>query len=281
MYITADTPLVPVYTNLLGLCGGGDKETRSAEGTLSRNKKDIALPPVGRVGVRSSTMRLPLDIHRHRSGGEKGKAILNIYPKAETLSDGEYYSAGIHPWQLEQLMKEPDSEKAVERELEETDRLLQQPNVLALGEVGMDKNISVPPEVQTEVLKRQLKMAEKYRKPVIFHLVKFTDELIRLKKELSPSTEWIIHGFRGKPEMARQLAAQGFGLSFGERYNLLALQATPAGKIFIETDESEVAIEELYRRAADCYGMPGEEFTRQIEKNIQRSFFSNKSCNFL
>lgn len=47
----------------------------------------------------------------------------------------------------------------------------------------------------------------------MIHCVRRYGRIMELKRELNPSVRWIIHGFCGKPELARQLIAAGFGLS--------------------------------------------------------------------
>ena len=47
----------------------------------------------------------------------------------------------------------------------------------------------------------------------------------------------IIHGFRGKPELARQLTAAGFFLSLGARYN----PASERFALFRESDMSDLS----------------------------------------
>ena len=57
-----------------------------------------------------------------------------------------------------------------------------------------------------------------------------------LKKELVPAQPWIIHGFTGKPELARQLVAAGFGISLGHRAAPTLREIIPAEHRFEETD---------------------------------------------
>ena len=57
---------------------------------------------------------------------------------------------------------------------------------------------------------------------------------------------WIIHGFRGKPELARQALNTGCALSFGEHFNPESVRLTPTGSLYVETDESTMPISEIY-----------------------------------
>ena len=73
------------------------------------------------------------------------------------------------------------------------------------------------------------------------------DEVIRM----CVGVKCIFHGFRGKPEQAKQLLQKGFDLSFGEKFNVDSLTlAWKAGRMWLETDESECSIEQIYQQAA-------------------------------
>ena len=81
------------------------------------------------------------------------------------------------------------------------------------------------------------RLSEKNSLPLILHVVKAFPEIIALKKELKPRQPWIIHGFRGKPELAKELHRHGFFLSLGERHNPDAAAIIPAERLLLESDE--------------------------------------------
>ena len=64
-----------------------------------------------------------------------------------------------------------------------------------------------------------------------------------VKKEFQPKQAWIWHGFRGKPEQAKQMLDKGLYLSFGEFYSDEAMRVVPDDRLFLETDDSELDIE--------------------------------------
>ena len=113
---------------------------------------------------------------------------------------------------------------------------LADPRVIAVGEAGLDRHRGGTPAVQEEVFRRQALLAEKYRMPLIIHCVGRYGRLMELKKELVPAQPWIIHGFTGKPELARQLVAAGFGISLGHRSAPTLREIIPAEHRFEETD---------------------------------------------
>lgn len=209
---------------------------------------------------------VPLDIHTHQLPQLPGRAIVNGYPSEEFVPQaGGWYSVGVHPWHV--------SSPIGEEEMWRLSALVRHPQVLAVGEAGLDKLATAPMEVQAEVFRRQARLAEEMGKPLVIHLVKATDELLRVKREVRPSQPWIIHGFRGKAAMADELLRHGFYLSFGERYQPDALLRVPQERLFVETDESAVPLEELYARAARVRGVSVEELEETVRSNVRSVFF--------
>lgn len=145
--------------------------------------------------------------------------------------------------------------------------------VLAVGEAGLDKLADAPMDLQVEVFRCQACLAEEVGKPLVIHLVKAVDELLKVKRDLRPSNPWIIHGFRGKAALVEEYLKHGFYLSFGEKYQEAALCRVPADRLFIETDESEVSIGELYARAAEVRGISPEELGETLRRNVCKVFF--------
>jgi len=148
------------------------------------------------------------------------------------------------------------------------------PQVLALGEAGADKLTESSLPFQLEVFELQARLAMKVNKPLVIHLVKATAEILTLKRTLLPTNPWIIHGFRGKATLAAEFIRHGFYLSFGEKYQEEALLLTPAERLFIETDESTVPLDELYARAASVRGVSSCELKKTVGGNVSKLFFT-------
>ena len=176
-----------------------------------------------------------------------------------------YASVGIHPWFLTE--ENADSQWKALREH------LSNPSVRAIGEAGIDKGKGPSMNIQMTLLKKQISLSEERSMPLILHCVKAFNELVQLKKEIRPSQPWIIHGFRGKEALAMDCIRHGFYLSFGEHYQESALRATPTERLFIETDESELPIETIYRSIANTRGISLEELKESIKKNVEEVFF--------
>ena len=220
-----------------------------------------------------------LDIHTHKLEADSlGKSIVNyplladspLYmPLAEnvevTVGRGSYYSVGIHPWEVR--------ESNVSQQLSFLQQQLQGKQFVAVGEAGLDKLAEASMELQLAVFKEQVKLSEKLGMPLIIHCVKAMDELLAVKKEFRPQQAWIWHGFRGKTEQAVQLLKKGFYLSLGEYYSDETMQTVPDERLFLETDNSSLDIEDILCRAAKVRGVEVEVLRETIRRNIQNVFF--------
>ena len=80
------------------------------------------------------------------------------------------------------------------------------------------------------------KLAEETRKPLIIHCVGRYGLLTDLHRELRPTQPWIIHGFTGKPELARQLVAEGFFFSLRPDSPVRQYGVIPENRLFTESD---------------------------------------------
>jgi TatD DNase family protein len=205
-----------------------------------------------------------LDIHTHRVYVEPKQAIRNLFPEQLTECSDGYYSVGIHPWHI-QVEK-------VENQWKDLEIMAQNTQVLAIGETGLDRLCKTSYILQLKLFQRHIVLAELLHIPLIIHSVHAVAEVIQLKRKYHSTIPWVIHGFRGKKELAQQLVSSGFFLSFGEQYQEDALNKVPLNSLFIETDESEIDIHQLYKRAADVRRMPVNEFTAAIQENIQKVF---------
>ena len=187
-----------------------------------------------------------VDIHTHRP---TGKAL-------------EPSFAGIHPWQAETRRIEEIVPRFGEVDL--------------VGEIGLDYAGTVGREAQLRIFREQLDWAERLGKPVVLHCVKAFEAVMR---ELAPHAlrAVIFHGFIGSPEQARRAVLKGYYLSFGLRAfaspkTLESLRETPLSQLFLETDDSDTGIEEVYAHAAAVRGTTVEALKRATTENYERIF---------
>ena len=212
-----------------------------------------------------------LDIHAHHFPVKPGQAILNVFPADFVPQSGQYYSVGYHPWYLSGDASE---------DWVLLDKIITHPQVLAVGEAGLDKVTEVDYSIQKIAFERQIDMAAQVHKPLIIHCVRSYNEVMELKKTFKPTNPWIIHGFRGKKELAKQLTDHGIYLSYGFNYQEEALRTTPLDMLFLETDENPSDIHLLYQQVAVHLSLSVNELTESVQDNINRIFFNNKSCSF-
>ena len=189
------------------------------------------------------TLAMILDIHTH-----------NAQTHAQTIE-----TVGVHPWH------------AHFGDLVEVE--LRAPEVDAIGEIGLDYACEVSQEEQMAVFKAQLAIAERLKKPVVLHCVRAFEDVIKVVGEYHLKAV-ILHGFIGSKEQAQRAVRQGYYLSFGERTfrspkTIEAMRSTPPSKLFIESDESIVPIEEIYTKIAELRGISTAELQQATEENLK------------
>ena len=167
------------------------------------------------------------DIHTHLLPQEPGTALVCIGSGPLPADQGHWFSVGLHPWDVT-----GDDEKI----LQYIGEMAQNPQVLAIGECGFDTLKGPAHDLQEQAFIRQVEISERVRKPMILHVVRDFDSVIRLRKQLKPTQSWLIHGFRGGPQQADQLHTHGIQISLGLKANPQTLQQIPSDRLFLETD---------------------------------------------
>ena len=211
------------------------------------------------------------DIHTHQiilddKNDSLHSCILDINPSEIEDAKATYkhysFSCGIHPWYSD------DSES----QFKLLSEMASDPRVIAIGETGLDKIKGPSFSVQIPLFKRHIALSEKLKKPLIIHAVKAWEELYHLRKDEKPTQPWIIHGYRGNPQITEQMDRVGFMFSLGERFNVDSLEFIPLDSLFCETDESEISILKVYQQIATSLNCEVENFARQVAENVQRIF---------
>lgn len=209
------------------------------------------------------------DIHTHHLPVHPEEAIVSYYRSSPSLTDlnkAVYLSAGIHPWFL--------TEEDITSQLAWLDALLEDKRLRAIGEAGLDKCCHTPSNLQQKAFEAQIDRSERRCLPMILHVVRAYQELIACRKNLQASQPWIIHGFRGKKEVARTLLNQGFYLSFGQKFQEETLRYVPDERLLLETDESPEPIQTLYQKVASVRGTTTEHLEEVVSSTINQLFFS-------
>ena len=212
-----------------------------------------------------------INIHGHRQADNIEEwVMMNLMAKdfpPEDIENG-YYSVGFHPYNVG---------KADEQEtLKRVRNAVEHPRVLAIGEIGLDKAIEAPLEDQVRIFEKQVEIAESADMPVILHVVRAFNEVLGFKKAHQPAVPMIIHGYNGSVEMAGELVNAGFLISFGQAITrehskiVEALQRVPADRMFLETDEGDMDIREIYQFASAVKGISVEDLRVQIFDNARK-----------
>lgn len=207
------------------------------------------------------------NIHTHMAKHPESEILSVDVHLYSSIEKNAFLSVGIHPWYL--------TDDDTENQLELLRKAIENKHVVAIGECGLDKLKGPSMELQKVVFKEQMVMAEEHGLPLVIHCVKASNELVQLKRQTHLDQPWIIHGFRGKEALAKEFIQHGFYLSFGACYQEEALRSVPVERLFIETDESELSIEDIYLRVAQSRGMDLKELTESIKKNVERVFFKH------
>jgi len=152
-------------------------------------------------------------------------------------------TAGIHPH---------EARLANDAAYAELDRLLQEPEVLACGEIGLDYFYDHSPrDVQQAVFARQMEIAAARRKPIVIHCRPAGDSSDAWDDTLHMlRTEWsctglggILHCFTGEIRHATAAMDLGFLISFAGNITFPKAQlirdaaaVVPLDRMLIETD---------------------------------------------
>ena len=167
----------------------------------------------------------------------------------------DVYALGIHPLYTPQ---------ATEAHLAQLDAALHahrhDPRLVAVGEIGLDGFV---PELNTPeawakqqfFYKAQLKLAQRHQLPVIVHVRRSADGLLKGLRD-TPVVGGIAHAFNGSLQQAQAFIALGFKLGFGgaltyERALQLRRLATelPLSALVLETDAPDIPPHWLYATA--------------------------------
>jgi TatD DNase family protein len=211
-----------------------------------------------------------INIHGHRQANNIQEwVMMNLMAKDYPPDDIEfgYYSVGFHPYNVGKVDKADTLAKV---------RLAtENPNVLAVGEIGLDKTIDAPMPLQREIFEVQVEIAEFAELPVVLHVEDAFGEMVEFMQTHKPAVPMIIHGYNGDPEMAEALVKNGFLVSFGQaiatEHSKVAesLQRVPLDKLFLETDEGDLDIREIYHFASEVKGISMDRLRLQIFENAK------------
>ena len=204
-----------------------------------------------------------------------------------------YALAGVHPH---------EAEKVEQDYLLELEKLLTNPRVCAIGEIGLDYFYDFSPrETQRRVFAEQIELAKKVGKPIVIHVRDGADratgpaneELLAILRDMhAEKIGGVIHCFSGHREDAEAALELGFYISFAgpitypKNQPLREIAASvPNDRLLCETDSPYLApqgyrgrqnepwhVRSVYEYLSMLKGLPLEEFSAIVKANGEKLF---------
>ena len=191
-------------------------------------------------------------------------------------------AAGLYPEENMSLKKYNEFEKWV---------VENKKDIFAMGEIGLDFSHSKPEKnLQIDIFKRQLKIAEKLKIPAIIHTRKAEKEIIEIIQDFKGKK--ILHCFSGKLNLVKKAIEIGCYFSIptnivrSEHFQKM-VEIIPKDKILTETDapylspfkdkKNEPAfISESVEIISKIWNLSKKETEEQIEENFKILFLSGQ-----
>ena len=193
----------------------------------------------------------------------QAKHFLSLQKLAQEIH--QPYALGIHPLYVPQA-QEQDLDflaQCIEAALtKDAQGLRSDARLVAVGEIGLDFFVPalcepVMREKQEFFYHAQLKLAQKFKLPIILHVRKSADELLKGLRRHGVQGG-IAHAFNGSFQQAQTFIDMGFALGFGgaltfDRALQLRRLATelPLSALVLETDAPDIPPHWLYKTQAE------------------------------
>ncbi|MFF9643452.1 TatD family hydrolase [Kitasatospora aureofaciens] len=183
---------------------------------------------------------------------------------------------------------------ALDEALAEIDALAALPQVLAVGETGLDYFRTGPEgvEIQKESFRRHIEMAKRHGKALVIHDRDAHEDVIAVLLAEGAPERTVFHCYSGDAEMAKVCAEHGWYLSFAGPVTFKANQplrdallATPLDRILVETDapfltphpyrgrpNAPYLIPVTVRSMAATLGLHEDELSAAVAENTARAF---------
>jgi TatD DNase family protein len=219
-----------------------------------------------------------LDIGTHLENSKKAIALAEQYPEV-------YASVGYHPH---------ETKHAQDAQLEELEKLLLHPKVVAIGEIGLDYfHEHSPRDVQEKLLRTFLGWYEQCHKPIIIHCRDAYEDLLRILREHTSSPyQGTLHCYSSDASTMKKYLDLGFHIAFGgaltyKKNDVLreACAQCPKDRLLLETDapylppqskrgqrNEPLYLIETAECAAKLHGMSVEEVADLTTANAKRLF---------
>ena len=195
-----------------------------------------------------------------------------------------YAAVGIHPENADEFNED------VVKEIKE---FVKNEKVKAIGEIGLDYywEENPPREVQKEVFRAQMKLADELNLPVVIHDRDAHKDTLEIMKEF-PHVIGVVHCFSGSVEFAKECIKLGYYIGFtgvltfkNAKKLVDVCREIPAERMLVETDCPFMApvpfrgkrnksdyIEYIIDKMSEIRGISGEEMNEVLLNNKKRLF---------
>jgi len=159
------------------------------------------------------------------------------------LHEQVYLAPGIHPQAAGNFQK---------AHLDKLRQLLTHERAVAIGEVGLDRQLDISWQQQEELFIAMIRLAREMEKPLLVHTRRSTERILELlQREGGDQVGGIFHAFSGSLETARKIIGLGFLLGVGGVVTLQTarrlpevIREVPAEALVLETDAPYMAPEQ-------------------------------------
>ena len=107
-------------------------------------------------------------------------------------------------------------------------------------------------------------------------LIRAYEDVLQMLKDNRNIMPVIFHGFNKNEMIAQKIIQSGYYISFGKDITKIELEKTivaiPLDKIFLETDDSNIPIENIYKELSKIRNIPQRQLILQIQKNLKTVF---------
>jgi TatD DNase family protein len=240
---------------------------------------DEAIAAAASVGV-TPLIQVGCDLERSRWAAE----IAAGHP-------GVHAAVALHPNEAPRLDATPGELDAA---LAEIEKLASLPQVLAVGESGLDYFRTGEDGVaaQQRSFREHIAIAKRQDRTLVIHDRDAHADVLRILQEEGAPERTVFHCYSGDAEMAQLCAAKGYFMSFAGNVTFKnaqplrdALAAAPAELLLVETDapfltpapyrgrpNAPYLIPVTLRAMAETKGMPEDELAAHVAANTARAF---------
>ena len=209
-----------------------------------------------------------INIHSHKPPGTGEWVLRNLNTPDEPEPLPGLYSMGIHPWYINPVHWENQLHSLRDKS--------SHARILAIGECGLDKVCNTPFSLQVQVFRAQVDWANSIGKPLVIHCVRAWEEVLALLEKANIRVPVLFHGYNKNTGLALRITGKGYYISLGKALQRPGIQevlrVVPANRFFLETDDAEISIGEIYQLAAKALSIDHNSLVLQMQKNTETVF---------